>query len=119
MGDVIFPSDGNSYAADSSGGVSTAGAIGAVVSVLSKGGADIAVEEDEDEAAGAPTCNGAAASISEVSGVAVGTVVEASSDETIGGPPLEGANLYPLTRVCAGVAAPPCSDPCLHLFQVQ
>ena len=88
-----------------------------MVSVLSKGGAAIAVEEDEDEVTGAAVPEGPAAPSS--SGVAVGTVVEASSDETIGGPPLEGANLHPLTRVCAGVAAPPCSDPCLQLLQVQ
>ena len=90
-----------------------------MVSVLSKGGAAIAVEEDEDEVTGAAVPEGPAAPSS--SGVAVGTVVETSSEATIGGPPLDGTHLHTLTRVCvcAGVAVPPCSDPCLHILQVQ
>ena len=60
-----------------------------------------------------------ATSVADISGVAVGTILEGSSEGTIGGPPPEGANLHPLTRVCAGVAVPPCSDPCLHRLQVR
>ena len=94
---VIF---GNSSAPVSSGGVSTAGAIGAMVSVLSKGGAAITVEENENEVTGAavperPAVPKVNAGTPSSSGVAVGTVVETSTDETIGGPPLEGANLHP------------------------